>query len=133
MIGTATNWAGATPDRHQYERRITGPAVVGHAVLRRLVTRRRALPWAPNVGYNVRDLQNESFPLDSDGPTGAVAAFVRSECLADERCTAATVDVTFVASSRSLRIAIAGETSEGPFRLVVSVADLTLSLLSLEA
>ncbi len=132
MIGTATNWSAGVPDRYQYERRVTGAAVVGHAILRRLITRRGSMPWAPDVGYDVRDLLNADFATDSNGPIDAVAAFVRAECLADERCTECTVSATFSVASGVLRIAIAGQTDAGPFRLVVGVADLTLSLLALE-
>jgi hypothetical protein len=132
MIGTATNWTGDVPDIYPYPRRITGAAVLAHAVMRRLVTKRGALPWAPGVGYDVRELQNESFSTATRGPLDAFASYIRAEALADERVETAKVDVTFNASTSALRIEMTATTAEGPFRLVVSIADLTLSLLALE-
>ena len=131
--GVASVWsAGGAADVDPFFRRVSGNLAVAHSIARRLITERGTLSWAPGVGFDVRALINEALAGSSQAVTSMIATYVREEALGDERVSDAEVDVSFNASTHSLRISMRVTTAEGPFRLVLGADALTLSILSIE-
>jgi hypothetical protein len=122
-------WSSDGGDVDPYHRRITGPAVVAHAVARRLTTPRGSLSWAPGEGFDLRELVNDSLSLASSGPLEALIGIVRAEVLRDERVETVQIRASFTEASGVLTLAISGETGEGPFDLVLAVSQLTTEVL----
>ena len=113
----------------RYFRRITGPLAVAHAVARRLTTPRGSLPWAPNVGDDLRTWMNEA--MDRSALLGMANA-ARAEAESDERVESADVVVAFTASTSTATVTIDGQTGEGPFQLVLAVTAVSISVLSIQ-
>lgn len=125
-IRSVTVAGSATLDMDRYWRRITGPMVVAYAVARRLVTRRGSLPWAPDVGFDVRSILLDGFRV-GDLPT--YERLIAAEAEADERVLAADVTLSFDPATETARIDINLTLASGPFPLVLEVSKVSLEIL----
>lgn len=131
--GIRTIFGPNGPDMDPFGQRVSGKVLVAQAITKRLITKRGSLSWAPNVGYDVRALLNDSFSIATDAQLRAIAGYIRTEALADDRVSNAKVDLTFNASTRvmtiNLFLTLSNETT---FRFVVSANALTVDLLSVQ-
>lgn len=103
---------------------VKGNRVVAEAIARRLITRRGQLVDDPNYGFALTDY------LDADltpAELVRIQAGVQAECLKDERVSGATSTVTLAGSV--LIVAIALTVAAGPFTLVLSVSDVSATIL----
>lgn len=129
--GVRSTW-GAAPDLDPYFGRVTGGSVVLHALARRLVTPIGSLPWAPEVGFDVRALQNAKIDTSSRAQLQRIESAVRGQCLDDDRVADVDVDVTFSPSTSTLRISVTVQLADGsrPFTFVLLVSDAGTQLLA---
>jgi hypothetical protein len=126
-----TIWGSSGGDLDRYWRRVSGGEAVMHAILRRLITERGTLSWAPSVGFDVRGLLNEAISSSSNAPLLAIQNYVRAECIADERVEDATVTASVNRSTAALTLSVDLQLSDNAtFSFVVAVSALTLSVLS---
>lgn len=103
----------------------SGKRAVAEAIARRWGTPRGGLIDDPDYGYDVSDLVND----DLDKATLArVAHFAKAEAEKDERVRSCTVGIVQMID-QSLLVTGTVVTAEGPFQLVVSVSQVTVSLL----
>jgi hypothetical protein len=122
----------ACTDSMRTGRLVSGARLVAEAAYRRLITPRGSLrggeaeanyglDLAQLVGANVRG-ESQTWPDR-----------IKSELLKDERIESLTVGMVETATgpTKSVSFTIEAETSEGPFELVLAVADLTVSLVGL--
>lgn len=116
-------------------RLVTGVTLVAQAAYRRLITPRGTLlPF-----YGDDDDHDYGFDVAAyvgRSPKNAVAALpglIRAELKKDDRIdeVTATVSITTDGPSTRLVISIACTTDDGPFTLVMAVADLTAELLGI--
>ncbi len=103
---------------------VTGRQGLAEAIARRLVTTRGTLIDDPDYGFDVRDFVNDD--IDARG-LALIGAGVEAECLKDERVVHAVAAMSFLAGV--LVIAVSLIDTVGPFRLVLSVSDVTVSIL----
>lgn len=99
--------------------------VVAEAILRRWSTSPGQLIDDPNYGFNVMDLVNDDL-----GPKDIAYAQqqLAQECQKDERVRSASVVVTLSVAGL-VTIAATVVTAAGPFKLVVEVSAVSVSLL----
>ena len=102
----------------------TGLANLGNSIARRLITQRGSLPWDLDCGTDVRMFLNHG---STPQARFAVQAAVNDECLKDERVDTCSTDAAFGQDTLTLTIAIS--TAAGPFRLVLLVDSLTVTIL----
>jgi len=116
-------------DMDPYWRRVTGPKVVAYAVARRLLVGKGSLWWAPDVGFGKAGLMGLALEgiRDKDVPT--IERLIQAECEQDERVLGASVTVSWSAVTETLRVDIALELGDGPFRFVLLASSVTTSLL----
>jgi len=103
---------------------LTGPAVVGQAVARRLRTPRGQLTFHPDYGLDLRQYVNGSL---LPGALPALRAAIEQEALKDERVADAVATVEYLAASQSIRVSLQLLTSQGPFLLVLNVSALDVT------
>jgi len=108
---------------------LSGSRVVLEACARRLQTPRGAL-WAhSDYGLDLRAWLNESFDA---GAQAAMAAAIEAELEKDERVLGVQVAASLDHRTNALRIAVSIATSDGPFRLVLSVSRISVDVLLAE-
>jgi hypothetical protein len=117
------------PDLDPLLSSLTGRRVVGEAVARRLETPRGGLAFHPNYGTDVRQYLNEAI---TDAQILEIQEAIKSECEKDERVLSAGVVAKFFPTSFTLRIQIELELSDGLFRLVLAVSQLSVDLLEID-
>jgi len=105
---------------------LTGPAVVGQAVLRRLRTPRGSLPFYPDYGFDLRRFLNEGI---TDAALSQIRAGAQREAEKDERVASADVTVRYLAATEELRVEVQLQTAAGPFKLVLQVTQLDVTQL----
>jgi len=103
----------------------TGRLCLAQAVARRLLTPRGGLVDDPNYGFDLTGYVNDDV---STADLARIQANTEAECLKDERVEAA--DVTLSVSTAGLMIGkIILTDSVGPFTLVLSIDEVTVSIL----
>ena len=113
------------PDLDPFLEIRTGPAVLGEALARRLMTPRGSLFSDPSYGMDVRAWLHESLtPLWLLGLRQAI----QTEVEQDERVLCALAQLRV--KGRQLHVALEVQTAEGPFSLTLSVNELTVALLT---
>lgn len=116
-------------DMNETGRLVSGPRMLLEAVYRRLTTPRGSLSGAPNYGYDLRSLLSlEMTAVQRASIPGRIAQEVEK----DERIQSCTVRIEAF-GPRSLTLSIACTTAEGPFRLTLGVAGVTVKILSSES
>lgn len=109
-------------------RTVTGNRVVAEAVARRLLTPRGRLIGDPNYGFDLTQFVNADMsPRDIAGMNAGIV----SECLKDERVEASKAS-TVLDSLGVLTVTIDLTLSTGPFTLVLSVTDVTVTILRVD-
>lgn len=108
----------------------SGPQVLADAIGRRLITPRGGLFYDPDYGLDVRAWLNESITESSGVELGSAIA---AECEKDERIESARATVDFNLLEGRIRIAVELTTAEGPYRLVLSVSDVSVDILEADA
>lgn len=107
---------------------ISGERVVGEQIMRAWETPAGALPWDRKIGGSLFDLISKRMTtnavLEKQGQ-------LTTQAEADERVYAAEVELT-VTGDDEVSIAADVTTTEGTFRLVADVSDVTVDLLSPE-
>jgi hypothetical protein len=99
---------------------------LGNNLARRLQTIRGSLAWDLNCGYNLRDLFRGSW---TTAQQMAAQSAIGAEMEKDPRVQSATATLTYVPEARTLVVAVAGVTANGPFSLVIAANSLTLQIL----
>jgi hypothetical protein len=114
---------------------VSGRRLLAEAIARRLQTPKGALLDDPNYGYDLVGQLNADI---SQGDLGRIAAAITSECQKDQRVFSAAVTVVAATipgagntSLLGLKVTISLITGVGPFSLVIGVAGVTLTLLSI--
>jgi phage baseplate assembly protein W len=106
-------------------RTVTGNAVVGEAIARRLSTPRGRLIDDPNYGF---DLTAYVFDDMTARDIAALCAGATAEALKDERVQDAAVQA--VLAKGLLTVTVSITTALGPFRLVLAVTAVSFAVLS---
>jgi len=107
---------------------VDGRQGLSEALARRLVTKRGTLIDDPNYGFDVREFVNDD--LDAR-ELARIAASVDGEMLKDERVLRSSTTATLVGGALILVVNITD--SRGPFRLVFSVSQASVSILQVPA
>ena len=94
------------------------------ALIRRLLTPKGRLLDDPNYGFSIQDYINDD--IDSR-KISLISSFVDAELKQDERVLISKTTATY--NNRVLTLDIQVTDGEGPFRLVLSVDSLNVSLL----
>lgn len=102
----------------------TGFRVVAEAIARRWQTPRGGLLDDPNYGYNLLDFISDDI---DKGTLAQIAQLAGAEAEKDERVLGCSVTINFVGGVMMVFGRV--DTAAGPFQLVVSVSDVTVSLL----
>jgi hypothetical protein len=105
---------------------VSGSAAVAQAIARRFDTPRGGLHYDGEYGYDLVEWMNRDI---SDADVYRVAVAVESEALKDERVLSADAVATYDASTETLSISLRGVCSSGPFQLVLSVDDVSVTIL----
>lgn len=111
----------------------SGDAMLAEDVIRRLTTERGTLDFSPNDGIDVRDFLRDDM---SDDDVFQAKQAIESEVLKDERFDDVDVKAAYDATADggpTLQLALAATKATGGFTLVLSVTQLTVSILSAEA
>jgi hypothetical protein len=107
--------------------------VLAEQLLRRLTTDRGTLDFSPDDGIDIRDELRDDMDATDVFQT---KQRIENELLKDERVEDVEVTATFLPGAGgeqpTLQLAILVTRATGPFRLVLSVSDLTVELLSAE-
>lgn len=103
----------------------TGPRVVAEALYRRLITPRGRVIDDPNYGSDISQFVNDDTTKQS---LVGVQAAVISECIKEERVLLVTCNVVLLNSMMTVTIKFT--TADGPFTLVVSASQTSVTLLS---
>ena len=91
---------------------------VEQAAYRRLITPRGKLPDDPSYGYSIRHIYMSLTTQALNRHRAAIQAELRK----DERILDVSVALTPI-TTRSLRIVVEASTTQGPFKLTMSVSD----------
>ena len=107
----------------------TGFRVVAEAIVRRWQTPRGGLVDDPNYGFDLSDFVSDDL---GKSDLARIAKSAAAEALKDERVLACDVTVQYLVGGM---LAVSGkvQTALGPFQLVVSVGQVTISLLQVKA
>jgi hypothetical protein len=120
-------------DRIYRGRLVSGNRLLAEAAFRRVITQRGAVLDDPNYGLPLVDLLNK--PLTAD-ELAAIPGRIRNEISKDTRLVQGSVVVDVIpivatGVAREYEVSISADGGNGPFTLVLSVNDLTVSVLSL--
>ncbi len=107
---------------------VSGTFALAQALSRRLITPRGGLFYDPEYGLDLRAYLNAGI-TDGDGFAYRLAAQIEGECLKDERVGSVDAQVTFSSVTEKLTVSLSGVASDGPFRLVLSISDVTVEIL----
>lgn len=107
-----------------------GNRLVAEAIARRLLTPKGGLIDDPNYGFDLVGAINSDI---SQADLGRIAAGINQEAQKDQRVFQANTQVTNVGTGPllNLNITIALQTQQGPFTLVLTADQVTVSILSI--
>jgi hypothetical protein len=100
---------------------------LANALARRLSTPRGGLWYAPDYGLDLREYLHAGVTTRE---LGGLPAAVTLEVLKDPRVQAAAVDVKYSPGHQSLVVNLTITTAAGPFKLILSVDQVTVALLN---
>lgn len=121
-FGTDLSWTWDVDPAH---RLVSGAELVAQACFRRLITPRGALLDDPDYGL---DLRAELSRAQTREYTASLPGRIEAELRKDPRVLAVAVEIEALAGFGNYEIAINGTCSEGPFELVVGVAEAAILL-----
>lgn len=96
----------------------SGRRVLLESIARRMSTPRGGLWWAPSYGSDLGAVLDEA--VDPARLRSAANA-LQQQLTGDERIQSASVEATYVAATRSLRIVVSIVDADGPFTRVFSL------------
>ncbi|AZF88274.1 hypothetical protein [Meiothermus phage MMP17] len=99
---------------------------LAEALARRLITPPGGLFYDPTYGLNLREYLNDAI---TDEVRYEIETLVAAECEKDERILAAEATLMDTGMPRTVQLAIALETAEGPFRLILVVDAVSVEVL----
>jgi hypothetical protein len=105
---------------------ISGPRVLAEDLRRRFTSRRGSVVYSKNAGVDVRDFLNEGFTARSRLEAEVTLA---SEARKDARISRAKCTAAFNQATQSMRVAVAADTTSGPFERVLEVSAVSVSIL----
>ena len=120
---------GSVPDLSPQFSLVGGYRALGESLARRFETPRGSLWYAPDYGTDLRGRLNDTFTASS---AAALANDIEAEAEKDQRVLTARATVAFNAQTSSLAVALVVTTAQGPFRLILSVTNLTVQLLQVQ-
>ncbi len=100
---------------------VSGPLVVGQAILRRYITPRGGLWYDPEYGTDLRQF------LNGARSRFAVARACELEALKDDRVQQASAEVEITRDTMTIVVRLT--LADGPFALTVSVSSLTVEMI----
>lgn len=106
------------PDLDPLLEPLGGRRVLLESIARRMSTPRGGLWWAPEYGSDLGAVLDGEITETS---LRAAATALQRQLEGDERISRATVEATFTASTRSLRISVSIVDAEGPFERVFTL------------
>lgn len=101
--------------------KVTGRTALAHRLLRRLITPRGGVWYAPTYGYDLTEL------IGSTVPTSVIEQRVEEQMYAEEEVSDAAA--TAVLTSSALTVDVNVVDADGPFKLVLSQSELTVTAL----
>jgi len=107
---------------------VSGRTVLIQSCIRRLITYRGTLIYDPNYGTDVRTFLNDDIDTRKLGQFGAA---VDAEMRKDQRILRSNTTVSFVGGVLILSIGLVDQA--GPFSLTLSISDVSVSLLKVQA
>jgi hypothetical protein len=118
---------GGTPDIDPMFTTVTGTMSIAQCVARRLITKHGWLFGSPNDCFDVRDWLNRRL---QQRDLGVIQVLIQNEARKDERVLDCAAAVTYLTATNSLNITIRGNSSQGPFTLVLNAGQMTSALLN---
>ena len=114
------------PDGLRTGRIVSGRRLVAESIARKLSTRPGECPGSPLWGFY---LPGRVGAVESKSELAALQGRVRSAIMEDERIDAANVAVTRIEDGFDVRVD--ARTSDGPFKLVLKVSDVSVEVLGM--
>ena len=108
-------------------RTTSGRQLLSQSLLCRLSTPRGSVIDCPNDCMDMRDYVSAGMTANE---IAQFTSAVQLEVLKDQRILAATVTATFVPANGYLQVSIAGQSSYGPFSLVLAVSNVSVTILN---
>lgn len=113
----------------------SGPRLVAEACYRRLTTPRGTLQGGDDEANYGLDLLDAIGSIVTPSQIAAFPGQIESELLKDERLDSVTATVTATQNGPAVSfvISVEGQTAEGPFSLQLSVDEVTVAILGIQA
>lgn len=106
---------------------VSGRLLLAQAVARRLITPRGRLIGSPNYGYDLTQFINDDLSLQG---ISRIQSATQDEIVKDERVLSASVSISLDMNGSMLVKVLLGDAS-GPFSLVLSVTQVSVSVLEI--
>jgi len=104
---------------------------LAEAIARRLITPLGGLFYDPTYGLDLRQYIGETL---TDEVRYEIETLVAAECEKDERILSAVATIIEASPQlRSIQIELALETADEPYRLILSISDVTVEVLRADA
>lgn len=120
---------GSYPDYDLLGTLVSGNAGLGQRVAKRLTNPRGAWFWAPNECTDLRQYLNDTLTIEKQS---TIKNDVEREVQREEQVLSVTADVIISspvsALGQTITIHIVGMTQDGPFKFVMNVTSVTLSI-----
>ena len=109
----------------------TGKDNLAEAIARRLITPLGGLFYDPTYGLDLRQYIGETL---TDEVRYEIETLMAAECEKDERILSAVATIIEASPQlRSIQIELALETADEPYRLILSISDVTVEVLRADA
>lgn len=108
---------------------VDGSLAVAQSVARGWETPEGSMDWAPDEGFAVADFLNAD--LD-EADVLALATGMEADAMKDDRVESVDVRPVFDPATGRLSISASGDTSQGPFKLVLSADSLSAAVLEVK-
>lgn len=109
----------------------SGQVNLAEAIARRLITPPGGLFYDPTYGLDLRQYIGEAL---TDEVRYEIETLVAAECEKDERILSAVATIIEAPPQlRSIQIELALETADGPYRLILSISNVTVEVLRADA
>ncbi len=95
-------------------------------IVRRLVCAPGTIHYSPDDGFDVRSLCNSKVTTNT---IGTYQSQIARQCERDGRVIRAVVSIVYTQATSTATINISLDTSNGPFKLVLGVSDVTVAIL----
>ena len=120
-------YAGSIFDFREDMGMVSGRQLLAEALARRVITRRGSLLFDPNYGFDVTRYLNDDIDARE---LGVIASGMDTEFLKDERALSATTTAVLAADILITTSVI--QDSKGPFKLVLAISEVTVTILQVQ-